>query len=75
MALNKERGGVKPIIGEFLVGALSFFFLINLLIDVVGIEAFVIWIWIFAALLNLQDREGEDADKDQISEPSLRVAE
>ncbi len=42
----------KRVVAEFLVGAIPFFIIINIAIDIFLIKAFAIWIWMWAAFLN-----------------------
>lgn len=49
--------GIQPVIAEFLIGAIPFFLLVNIFIDLVAIEAFTIWIWFFSALMNLPNQK------------------
>ncbi len=42
-------------IAEFLVGAIPFFIVVNIVIDVFLIKSFAVWVWMWAALMNLPD--------------------
>ncbi len=54
---QKEADPQNRLIAEFLVGALSFYMIQNILIDTLGAEAFPVWIWAWAALLNLPEEK------------------
>jgi len=51
-SLKRDRKQ-STVIAEFLVPSLFFFLMVNILIDLVAIEAIVIWLWIWAAVLKL----------------------
>jgi len=47
-------------IAQFLAGALPFFFIVNIFIDVLVYEFFVLWIWAWAALLALPEEASRE---------------
>jgi hypothetical protein len=53
--LQKGADPQNKLIAEFLVGAVLFYLLQNILIDTMGADAFTIWIWAWAALLTLPE--------------------
>jgi len=72
-SLKRDRTE-STVIAEFLVPALLFFLMINILIDIVAIEAIVIWIWIWAAILKLsKDAELIDEQKAEMEETTPQL--
>ena len=52
-AVDKETDLQKKIISSFLVGSMAMFLAINILMDIMGYQVYVLWLWGWAVLLNL----------------------
>ncbi len=54
-AADEEFDLQKKIISGFLIGSLAMFLVINILMDIMGYQVYVLWLWGWAVLLNLPE--------------------